>query len=303
MGKSKSIEQQIKEDKLNQGYIDEITIKLNEQTKKSNEEIDEKIKMFYGSNRDWDNSLYIEGSQSDYQLESTWNLDSVSNIINSIAEAVIGTVVGEHTKLPEGTEVSSNANEITEKANLTKDTRLLVAANCFNLLSGLVNSFGSAQSLQINSASSNIPIGQGLRIFATVATRSSQSKSFFENQIVNSYMFIYKVVYSLDEFKQQAEQTLVAQYDRTLNALNIASERNFDNYFNEKITIQQYFTNADLYENKTIAVQEKINAIGTKETIIAIMKNQISWQNRMLTNFGYDNTVRERISRLNKLIE
>ena len=116
-------------------------------------------------------------------------------------------------------------------------------------------------------------------------------------------MFIYKVVYSLDEFKQQAEQTLVAQYDRTLNALNIASERNLDNYLNEKITIQQYITNSDLYENKTIAVQEKINAIGTKETIIAIMKNQISWQNRMLTNFGYDNTVRERISRLNKLIE
>ncbi len=167
----------------------------------------------------------------------------------------------------------------------------MVASNCFNLLSSIVNSFGSVDKIQTNSSYQDIPVGQGLRIFAFVATRSTQSKSFFRNQIVNSYIFNYKVTYSLDEFKMQAEQSLVAQYERTLDALNLASQRNFDRYKNENSTIEQYLNTADMLAAKTKEVKREIEEINKDNLphLIEFWNKQLIWHKRQQVDYGFRN--------------
>ncbi len=295
MGKSKSIEQQIKEDKRNQEFLDELQKKLQEDSAAAVAEIDARVQEFYEDRPEkWDHSPFILGEQTDYQLSSSWSLANLSEIVNKVADAVMGTVIGKDTKLPEGIEADPDANDVAEVGGFTKDMRLMVATNCFNLLSGILNSFGATNSVMIKQASQNVPIGQGLRIFAHVAMRNTKNKSFFHEQVVNSYMFVFQVVYSLDEFKQQAEQTLVAQYERTLNALNIASERVYNEFVSANITIEQYMDTSDRLELRTKEVINKINSINS-DAVVTIMLKQLQWLRTQKIEFGHNSKIRDRI--------
>ncbi len=122
MGKSKSIEQQLKEDKKNRELINELELELAEKCKESEATINQKIQEFYeGGERNWKFAPFVNGSQSSYQLSDTWSLDTLSNLIDTISDIVIGSVTGDQTKLPEGTQVSDESNEINKTAGLTKD--------------------------------------------------------------------------------------------------------------------------------------------------------------------------------------
>ncbi|MBN3135939.1 hypothetical protein [Pectobacterium punjabense] len=266
MGRSKSLEKMLAEEKRNKERLDEISRDLEAQLKGADEELRQYAKNFYQNDgRNWDYNEYISGKQSDFQLEDSWSLGNLSEIINKISNAVVGTVTGQITNVPEGTTVSPDAKEINKSGNLTDDTRLLVATNCFNLLSGIVNSFGSISKVQVHTASSTIPIGQGLRIFASVATNVSQQRSFFNNKILCTYRYVYFVSYSVDEFHEQAERTLVAQYERTLNALNKASIQNDDKFSNGSIDLDQYLETADKLEARTLEVIRKIEQLKKKD--------------------------------------
>ncbi|MEW9682676.1 hypothetical protein [Pseudomonas sp. TE50-2] len=266
MGRSKSLEKMLAEDKRNKERLDEISAELDVQLKGADEALRKEAKNFYQNDgRNWKYSEYISGKQSDFQLEDSWSLENLSKIIDKISSAVVGTVTGQITNVPEGTTVAPDAEKINKSGDLTADTRLLVATNCFNLLSGIVNSFGSISKVQINTASSTIPIGQGLRVFASVATNVSQQRSFFSNKILCTYRYVYFVPYSLDEFHEQAERTLVAQYERTLNALNKASLQNDDKFSSGSIDLEQYLETADRLEARTLDVIRKIEQLRKKD--------------------------------------
>lgn len=266
MGRSRSLEKMLAEEKRNKERLDEISRDLDSQLKDADQALRQQAKSFYQNDgRNWTYSEYLSGQQSDFQLEDSWSLDNLSSIIDKISSAVVGTVTGNITNVPEGTSVAPGAEKINKTGDLTTDTRLLVATNCFNLLSGIVNSFGSISKVQVHTGSSTIPIGQGLRIFATVATNVSQQRSFFSNKILCTYRYAYFVPYSIDEFHQQAERTLVAQYERTLNTLNKASQQNDDKFANGTIDLDQYLETADKLEARTLEVIRKIEQLKKRD--------------------------------------
>jgi len=303
MGKSKSVQQMYKESEEFRKHIENVETRLKEQLGDDQARLITTAENFYhNSERSWSNSLYLLGAQSDFETVSSWSLENVANIISKISDAVIGTVVGEETELPAGTDVSPDVNEITKKGDLTKDTRLLIASNCFNLLQGIVNSFGSVSTIQEKYAESSIPIGQGLRIFAMVACNVSRESSFFRKEILSSYRFAYRVYYSLDEFREQAERTLVAQYERTLTAYNIASERNLEQFSDGTIQLEQYTANAKMLETLTLDVIEKIEDLKKKdgdfEGIKALYENHANFIRRLRIQHGTKRHVTERLDNM-----
>ena len=263
MGKSKSIEEFEKEDKKNREYLSQIGEELSDDLGDVYEKLNIQSEIFYKSEHStpWESDLYIAGEQFDYQSVKEWSLASVQTMINKISEAVIGTVVGEETNLPEGTTTAKDTNEINRKADMTKDKRLLVAVNCFNLLSGIVGSFGNAGAVGVQQAYQTAPIGGGLRIFGTVGTKSFQRSSFFKNEIICTYQFSYVVKFSLQEFRLQAEMGLIDQYQRTLNITHIAADRLDDKFMNGEISYEQWISQSENYENNIKDVLVKIDEL------------------------------------------
>nr|NLU60091.1 hypothetical protein [Pseudomonas sp. BIGb0427] len=251
MGRSNSVNKLLEEEKKNRERLEQISRDLITQQKNAESELQaDQIQFYTNSQRTWKYSSYVTGANSDFQLSDTWSLENLKKIIDQITNAVVGTVTGTITGLPEGTTASPDATKTNASGGLTEDTRLMIAANCLNLLSGLINSFGHSSKIQVSTAKSSVPLGQGLRIFASVACNVSQERSFFNNKIMSCYRYCYNVNYSLDEFSEQAERTLVAQYELTLNALNTAAKLNYDNFVSKQIDIRQYMETADYIEEK-----------------------------------------------------
>lgn len=293
MGYSRSVQQQIERDRRNQQFIDQIEANLKRTLEGAENDLETRINNFYNSgSRIWQHRQYIIGSQQSYEIQDTWNLDNLLRLINNITNAVIGTVTGEII-LPEGTEASSEVRDINRTADLNQDLRLLVSTNTINLFSGILNSFGAINTIKADRATQTISLGQGLRIFATIGVNIQRSASFFNNSFTIGYYYVYKVQYSLDEFAQQAEQTLVAQYNRDLQALNIASERVFQQYIDEIITIEQFLNTSSVLQNQTRAVIDKIAELNrnNRQDTIQLRQRQLAWLTRLQINYGYNKDV------------
>jgi hypothetical protein len=132
-----------------------------------------------------------------------------------------------------------------------------------------------------------------------VACNVSQERSFFNNKVMSCYRYCYNVSYSLDEFSEQAERTLVAQYELSLNALNSAAKDNYSNYTSKKIDIRQYMETADYLEEKTVQVIAKIKALKNKDGTLAgiksIYKDQIAFLTSCKIEYGFDPEVSSHI--------
>ena len=273
MGRSKSVDKLLKDSQANAKRLKEIQNDLDKESGDFAKELSEKAKDFYSENN-WEYKRYLEGHQYDFQTYSTWSLNNLSEIINKISESVIGTVSGEIV-VPEGTKVDDDVEKINKDAGISKDRRLLIASNTFNLLSGLVRSFGSTSTIQISSAEQTIPIGQGLRIFARVSTQVTQEKGFFKDQKMCSYIYAYSVFYSLDEFEEEGKLALVEQLQYDLDALHAASQDNLKQYQDKEIGIEQYFETSNKLKDYTRAVQAQIAELKEGNELDSFLKNQM----------------------------
>lgn len=295
MGTSNSVKKLLEKSERDRKRLEEINSDLEAKVAHMKNELREEQGYFYeNSQRNWKFSDYVSGAHSDFQTSATWSLDNLSAMIQNITNAVVGAL-GPVKDLPDGAEVSKGVAEINKDGGITQDVRLLVAANCLNLLSGIVNSFGKSSKVQISSAKNSIPIGQGLRIFAAVACNVTQEKGFFDNKVMNCYRYGYLISYSLDEFIEQAEMALVAQYELTLNAFNMAAKDNYNDFVNKEIDLRQYKETADMIEEMTIEVIEKIKALNQKDgesaRTLTVYKSQIEFLKSCLVNYGFDSEV------------
>lgn len=266
MGRSPSIEEMEKKDKKNREYLNEITNELSYKLGDTYEKLEKEAKHFYENEHSepWISDLYITGKQFDYQSIQEWSLASVSAIISKISAAVIGTVDGKIENLPAGTDAGDKAQDINKKYDMNKDKRLLIATNCFNLLAGIVGSFGNASSITVKHGTKSDPIGGGLRIFGSVGTQTFQRSSFFNNEKIATYQFAYIIRFSVKEFELQAKIALIDQYQNTLNVTKFASDKNDQQFFEDKITYEQWSVMSEKFEKVMEDVLKKIKELDQK---------------------------------------
>jgi hypothetical protein len=291
MGKSKSVEDLIDDNEKNRVRLSELDAELETQEQAAIDKMEGQATEFYADNN-WEFKNYLGGSQRDYQLSETWNLKNLADVIDGIGGAAIGGLGGVLTPPPEGTVLSSDSSELNEIGGITYDTRLMIASNCLRILTSTLQSFGNTTAIGLKDADDTTPLGQGLRIFTSVTSITSQEDGFFDSKVLNSYRFSYRVYFSLDEFKQQALQSLLAQYNSTAEVYVLQGDRVAEQFKNQEINFEQYLALAAqvtlVHEELTKKIQE-LESEELKNTYYIIqLRNGIDLAGQFIKAMGED---------------
>lgn len=255
MGHSPSIqEMESKEDEY-RAYINKIETELEAKAKKYGDDMDAKIKAFYSDN-DYDKTDFISGRNADFMQASEWSLSNVKKIIDAISKAVFG-----EGKLPDGVEANKDLGKSIAQVG---DLEVYVAGKCFEVLSGIIESFGSASSVSFNSSYKSEPLGNGMRLFATVVCDSYKSSSFFNNDEIYQYLYMYEVKYSVGEAQTQEKMTLTKLYEDQIATFTDKVESLLEQLENDKITPEQYSDLQEVYNALIAKATAALDALKKK---------------------------------------
>lgn len=249
MGQSSSI-QEVQKENEHRAYINKIEAELEAKAKKYGDDMDAKIKSFYTDNS-YDQIDFISGRNTDFMQASEWSLANVRKIVESISKAVFGS-----GNLPEGVEANKDVGKSIANA---ENIEAYVAGKCFEVLAGIIESFGSASSVSFNSSYKSEPLGSGMHLFVTVVCDSYKSSDFFNNQEIYQYLYIYEVKYSVGEAKAQGTMMLAKLYEDQIATFTDKVEQLLVQLENDKITVEQYDDFVEHYNsliNKAAAALE-----------------------------------------------
>lgn len=82
---------------------------------------------------------------------------------------------------------------------------------------------------------------------------------------IATYQFAYIVRFSVEEFELQAKIALIDQYQNTLNVTKFASDKNDQQFFEDKITYEQWSVMSAKFEKVMEDVLKKIRELDPKK--------------------------------------
>lgn len=257
MGKSQSIKQMESKEDEYRDYLSKIQEQLNQRASLAEKDMDSRVDDFYKHNN-YEMIDFISGKNSDFMQSSEWSLVNVKKIIDAISKAVFGA----SGSVPEGTEVT-NKDKITSSIAEAENLQVYIAGKCFDVLSGIIESFGSASSVSYNSSYKEVALGNGLHLFAMVVADSYKSESFFDNQEIYQYLYIYKVFYSADEAKTEAKMEITGMYEDQIATFKNKVENLLQQLNDDKITPAQYESTYEIYQKMIDDSVAKLNQLKT----------------------------------------
>lgn len=254
MGHSQSISEMTQKEETYRNYLKKIQEDLETRSKKYNDEMQKKLNDYYKDNH-YDKLDFISGMNADFMQQSEWSMKNVKAIIDAITKAVFGD-----TKAPDGVTIEK-AEEIGKAITAMENMELYIAGKCFEVLSGIVESFGSSTSVSFNSSYKHEPLGNGMHLFATVVCDSYKSQGFFENSEIYEYLYIYEVKYSVDEAKTLANVELTKLYEDQIATFTKKVEDLLDQLSSDKITPEQYESNSEIYNTLIDKSKKKLDEL------------------------------------------
>ena len=233
MGRAPSIAEMEKKEDDVRAYLQKLEGQLEVSAAKYKTQLEQDIHNFYTQNK-WTMVNVVSGKNADFMQQSDWSMANVKKIIDAISNAVFGdTTPPDGVKIEKSSDVSKALGEM---ANL----ELYIAGKVFEVLSGIVMSFGSASSVQFHSAVKSESLGNGLHLFAAVASNSYKSHDFFNNEEIYEYLYIFEVKYSVGEARQQAGQALTTLYEDAIATFKDSVEDLLSQMESGKITAEQF---------------------------------------------------------------
>ncbi|GAB2677995.1 hypothetical protein GCM10027194_07730 [Thalassiella azotivora] len=163
-----------------------------------------------------DAKQFTSGSKTDFMHQKEFSLDTMKNVVDALSKAVFSGAPA-----PAGTGVNEDAvadatkalgSEVGAMANL----ELYVAGKVFDVLSSIILSFGSSASISYTSDTKSESLGFGMQVFTSVAASSYESHSFFDNEYINQYLYLYDVRFSVKQAQTEATLGLVQLYQNDL---------------------------------------------------------------------------------------
>ncbi|MBS0370824.1 MAG: hypothetical protein JSS57_16690 [Proteobacteria bacterium] len=251
MGHSASIAELAQKEDEYRDYLQKLKTNLEAQSKQAVTDMQTKINDFYNSNK-YNKTAFIGGQNADFMQRSEWSMQNVKNIIDAIAKAVFGD-----SKAPEGVTIDK-AEAIGAAISAMEHMEVYIAGKCFEVLSGVVESFGSSSSLSYQSHYDHKPLGYGLHLFTTVVADSYTSESFFKNTEIYEYLYIYEVNYSLEEAEAEAKIEKTKLYSDQIATFVKKGEDLLNKLSVDEITPEQYETLNAAYEKLIDASTKKL---------------------------------------------
>lgn len=261
MGKSPSIADLEAKDNAFRDYLNNLETQLNQQAATAKTEMEASITKFYADNKYDDAKAFVSGQNTDFMHTSEFSMQNVKNVIDAISAAVFAG-----SAVPPGTSVNADAVQAADKAlgkevGAMANLELYIAGKVFDVLSNVILSFGSSTSISYSASSKSESLGFGLQLFSTVAASSYQSQSFFNNEYINQYLYMYDVRFSVKQAQVEATMGLVQAYENQLATFEDLLNKLADQLDQGSITLAQYSDTSTQYQNFIDRYKEKIDSL------------------------------------------
>lgn len=194
MGKSKSIEDQQRQNQEFQNYIKEIQQTLDEKAKKHGEEFLGKVKEYYGG--EYDKVVRIGAAEKyDFRQLDEVTFKNLQDVIQSTVDAIF----------PGSKQEQSMEEKAKEAIATVVDFRGMAAAVATNLIMGAMNILSTSSEVTFNYGIKSESICPGLTLHVLVANDSYKDSRWFHNtEIVESYVR-YELLFSYNQVQTEMD--------------------------------------------------------------------------------------------------
>jgi hypothetical protein len=250
VGKAPSIKELEEKDAEFRAYLNNLEADLDGRAQKAKDAMGAEIVKFYENNHYDDNKQFVSGQNTDFMHTAEFNMDNVKKIVDAISDAVFAGT----GKTPSGADVDkktvAEAGVALEKeAVKMAELELYIAGKVFDVLSAIVLSFGANTSISYSSTYKTEPLGFGLQLFTTVAASSYKSSSFFHDEYISQYLYLYDVRFSVKQAQAEATMGVLKAYENQLDTFESLLTKLGDQLDAGKITLEAYTNLLDTYMN------------------------------------------------------
>lgn len=198
MGRSKSIDEKMKDDAEFKKYMDQLSLDSETEENKIQAEIDVVAKKLYEGNK-WTFSRLFGGKNSDYQNYDDWSLDRINAVINTIGNAISGGNFPSD-KVPGSESADASAvNNAKEFLSSFNGDYGLIISRIQSLISGILSQFAVASNATRKTELKDMPLSGGMHLFFGSSGEVYTNQTFFTNQFFASFQIVYEVYMSVEE--------------------------------------------------------------------------------------------------------
>ncbi|NNG74607.1 hypothetical protein HLI18_33175 [Rhizobium laguerreae] len=138
----------------------------------------------------WHHQVYIKGKKTEFIRSSDWSLDNVKKIIGAVGKAMFGN----SKDMPNGINMEAETEKMGAAIKGMANLELYITSKVFDVLSGVIESFGSSSSLTYNTGLKTVPLGNGFRLFAADSADSFKSTEFFNSDSKASTLTLLRCI-------------------------------------------------------------------------------------------------------------
>jgi hypothetical protein len=259
MGSSPSIKQLQEKQAEFDNYRKKLQTELSAETTKTVESMEAEVKKYYSENS-WKGDAYMAGRSYDFMQASEWSLANVKAILESISKAMLG----QQSNPPSGVTITpSEAAKAALKG--MENMELYLVGKAFQIIAGVIESFGSATEVKFKSETIHKPLGNGFHLFLAVSQNSYRSKDFLNNESIYEYLYIYQVRFSHEEALEQAEISLTELYENEITVFKERIERILKSFEKEEVTPKQYKEFHAEYQEMIKSSEALLKQLGPKD--------------------------------------
>jgi hypothetical protein len=261
MGSSPSIDDLRAKDNDFKAYLASIQQDLDAKSATMADKLNKDIGDFYTSNHYDDAKAFASGRNTDFLHEKEFSLDNLKKVIDAISAAVFSGA-----GVPAGASVNKDTVAEADKAlgkevGAISNLELYIAGKVFDVLSNVVLSFGTGASVTYTTSLKSESLGFGMQMFTAVASSSYQSHSFFNNEYISQYLYMYDVRFSLKQAQIEATIGLVQAYENQLAVFEDLLNRIGDELDQGTISLDAYESASEKYGGYIEAFRTKINSL------------------------------------------
>lgn len=251
MGQGPSIAAMAKKEKAFADWLDtrEAALDARESGLQSTQE--KSIADFYSENSWSDAKSVGSGSNTDFQHQSDFTMKNLKSVIDAIGAAMFSDSSapgGSTTDPAEAKKAVAAAKSLGGATVSEANLELYIASKVFDVLSGVIMSFGTSTKLSYTHTYKSVALGYGMQLFCTVTADSAESHGFFTDETIFEYLYIYEVRFSESQAKSEGERSLIRQYTNAIAAFETRLQDLLDEVSAGKISAEQYESQSELWK-------------------------------------------------------
>lgn len=256
MGKSKSIQDQMKTNQDFQNYVQQISADMASRQENMASKLADMEKTHYASFPD--KAVLMEGRYSHLTTTSEWSLKVVSNIINGCSQALFGS------KEPEGSTKPETSQEVSASLQEIKTRELYIANQAFDVVQAIVGGFTNSTSTSVEQKLDGKPIAPGMIMFIGVENNAFSAQSFFKDEKIIQTIFVFKVCYSIKEGAAQSALSDLQAYEDQKATYRSSIAKLLNKLHDLDVTSDDYDEQEQKYSARLEEMNERLQKLNEK---------------------------------------